>query len=97
MTTTASTGERLTLTGSISHPGTVDTETVTVDWGDASAPVTLSAGPGVISDYYDTMNFTAATPNRLDLTAAHTYSAPGVYYGTVHVRDVAGNTTRHSS
>ena len=48
-----STGERLTLTGSISHPGTVDTETVTVDWGDASAPVTLSAGPGVISDYYD--------------------------------------------
>ena len=49
----AAIGERLTLTGSITHPGTVDTETVTVDWGDASPPVTLSAGPGVISDYYD--------------------------------------------
>jgi hypothetical protein len=67
-------GTQLTLGADLSDPGTADTHTATVDWGDGtSAPATVQESLG------------AGT-----LTASHAYSAAGVYRVGATVTDDDG-------
>ncbi len=79
------------ISGAVDHPGALDNETATIDWGDGSS-VVVANGPNTPEEQIPGVSFFDATPRRMLLNAIHRYSQPGVYYGTVHVRDVAGNT-----
>ena len=71
-------GTPVTVTAAFTDPGTVDTHTAEVDWGDGTtspAMVTASAGSGV-------------------LTASHHYSAAGVYDVVAIVADDDGGSGR---
>lgn len=63
--------ETVTLNGSFTDPGTADTFTVSVDWGDHTAGATESIGAGAARS----------------VTASHAYSAAGTYVVTVTVTD----------
>jgi PKD repeat protein len=67
-------GQAVTATGTFTDPGTADTHTVTIDWGDLSATTSLSLAAGVVS-------FT---------TAPHTYAAAGDFTVTATVTDNGG-------
>jgi hypothetical protein len=67
-------GTPLTLTADFTDPGTADTHTATIDWGDGtSAPATI-----------------AETAGTGRLTASHAYPAAGVYRVTASVTDDDG-------
>ena len=69
-------GTQLTLRAELSDPGTADTHTATIDWGDGtSAPATVQESLG------------AGT-----LIASHAYSAAGVYRVAATVTDDDGGT-----
>jgi len=67
-------GDITTVSGSFSDPGTLDTHTVSVDWGDQSAPSTAPLAAGVLS-------FGGLT---------HQYSTVGAFHVGVTVTDING-------
>src|SRR5205807_1962625 len=70
-----------TLTGSFTDPGTLDSHTVVIGWGDGSASTTLSLGAGVL-----TFN---VTHQYLDNPAGQPH---GTFPATVVVKDKDGAT-----
>ncbi len=65
---TLSVGASVTLTGNFTDPGTPDTHSVVVNWGDGSAATTVNLGPGVVT--LQTTHLYMASGNRtITLTA----------------------------
>jgi PKD repeat protein len=77
-------GQTIELSGSFTDPGLFDPHTVTVDWGDGSAPAVFTLLPGVT--FFSTRNVGG---NFLTHTYAQN-SGPGGYPLTVTVADDAG-------
>jgi hypothetical protein len=88
---TGDTGASLTVTGTITHTGTLDDETATVNWGDGNTDTAHGGPPVGLGD-----NFLSLTPSTdqksFTLSGSHTYAKPGVYSGTVQVSDQGGGT-----
>jgi len=89
----------ITLTGVITHAGSLDTERVTVDWGDGSTPDANSVNdpnslgfvlPGQAAP---SPALSAISGTLLGVADTHTYAALGVYTVTVRVTDQAGATS----
>ncbi len=80
-----------TLTGSIDHAGSADTETLTIDWGDGSHDTgTYRGGPMWVVNCPCNPTFTATSPTRMDFTATHAYTQPGDHIVKVTVTDQGG-------
>ena len=77
----------LTLTGSFTDPGTLDTHTVVIDWGDGSGLTTLNLAAGV----------TTFTPTHQYLDDDPTGTASDVYSISVTVTDDDLGTTANST
>jgi hypothetical protein len=86
--TTISEGDSVSLSGSFLDPGTKDSHTVTINWGDGSSADTVSLGAGVLSFGGDG-------------SVAHTYQAApsdgSPYRITVTVADDGGGSTKAST
>ncbi|MDQ2828954.1 MAG: PKD domain-containing protein, partial [Chloroflexota bacterium] len=84
----------ITLTGVITHAGSLDTERVTVDWGDGSTPdANVVNDPNSLAILGQSPALTAISGTLLGVSDTHTYAAPGVYTVSVRVTDQAGATS----
>jgi PKD repeat protein len=77
-------GDELTLTVSFTDPGTADTHTATVDWGDGS-PLEAAA---VAESPFGPPGSTSGAAGTV--MASHVYAGPGIYTVTVTVIDDDG-------
>lgn len=77
------------LTGSVTHTGSLDSETVTIDWGDGSSDSNFIA-PRIIS--VGNPQLQPSSDTAIDFNGTHTYAVPGNYTATVTVTDEAGGT-----
>ena len=68
------------LSGTLTHAGADDAETVTVNWGDGTTSSYGNANGGL----------QAASATVLDLSASHSYTSPGLYKVTVAASDQSG-------
>lgn len=86
-------GSPMSVTGTIRHTGTLDEEFVRVNWGDGSSDAAY-AGALLYLGMGATAPTVTASANQLSFTlsASHSYTKPGVYYGTVEVSDGGGST-----
>ena len=73
-------GENVTVAASFADPGTLDTHTATIDWGDGNT------GPGTVTESGGSGN----------VTGSHTYYVPGIYTVTVTVEDDDGDSDSDS-
>jgi hypothetical protein len=86
-----SVGTSMVVTGTIIHTGTLDNETATVNWGDGSNGDNAGAGPNTLPSGGNPLTLTASSDNSsFAFSDAHTYSNPGIYFGTVQVYDWGG-------
>jgi hypothetical protein len=89
-----------TLTGSITHAGSADTETVDINWGDSTAdntttvPQTGSVIVPCVNGVCPTTNpsITTASGTLYTFSGTHAYAHPGTYNAKVTVTDQAGAT-----
>jgi hypothetical protein len=83
-----------TLSGTYSDAGTADTETLTIDWGDGTAPQTVAVTGGTFNVTHQYLNDVGpGTPNTLSVTATLTDDDGGSFTSalplTISVNDVS--------
>src|SRR5690242_12744835 len=88
--------DRTTLTGSFTDPGTLDTHTVTIDWGDGSPATSIDLGPGILAipatthQYLD--DHPSGTPSddyTISVTVTDDQGGQGTVSTTVTINNVA--------
>jgi hypothetical protein len=88
-----STGHQATIAAMLDHAGTLDNETVTVDWGDGTPPVTSGRGPNVLFlSTPDLQVSTTKSDTTLAITGTHAYAQPGTYQVRIGATNQAGQT-----
>jgi uncharacterized protein YjbI with pentapeptide repeats len=90
-THTVALGSTTSLQGTITHAGSADTESATVNWGDGAVDVDQYGG-SVIQVNGNPLTLTAPSGTALALSATHTYANPGSYTVTITVSDQGGGT-----
>ena len=94
---TAQAGLPFSLAARFADAGDSDDENVEITWGDGHQD-TVKAGPDSVNllDGYHP-DVTQLDPTTYALSAHHTYTRPGIYYGTVQVSDWGAAPTRPPS
>ncbi len=83
-------GSTTTVTGSVDHAGSQDSETVSIAWGDGTTDSSTYV-PGNADCPCD-VEFSKTSATQLGFTGKHAYSSPGSHTVTVKVTDQGGGT-----
>jgi PKD repeat protein len=89
-------GSVTSLFGTITHVGSSDTETVSVNWGDGSSVDTSAVNSDIIY-LQSPLSLSTVSPTVITFSDTHTYAKPGSYTVTVTVTDQAGGTSTQTA
>jgi PKD repeat protein len=81
-----------TVSGSVEHAGSLDTETVSIDWGDGSSADHATKTPGLLPLCPCNPELSSISATKLGFTGTHTYSTAGSHTVTVTASDHGGGT-----
>jgi hypothetical protein len=94
--TQVSTGQQATIVASLDYAGTLDDETVTVDWGDGTPQVTSGRGPNLVflatPDLHVRYIVKGGDTTLSAVTGTHVYSQRGTFQVRIVATNQAGQT-----